>query len=163
MKSYLERLLAYMRAEPHKDPRLSPPLASSKRVGVPTLSPGQFRPESEMVRERFDFCDKWEDAPMQALWLGLREMKEVWQPDHPARDAIRIRRETWPDSLLSKTEDSRVTLFGLDEDLFEQVFLIWPEIENSEPQVLAFHTNYERIFADLSAYMQWLCKLYESR
>ena len=59
---------------------------------------------------------------------------------------------------LVQMPSSRISLFGLYPEQYEEIYLIWPLDDNdgSEPEILSYAGNYEYQFPNFAEYLKCL-------
>lgn len=101
---------------------LSPP---GKLGRVPTMQAGVSRELTPMLRARFEYASTIQHGI--ELWLGLEQMAS-WPRKRDFRGNHRARREYWIDSPPNLLPDSRLSVFGITDDVPQNVvYLIWGE------------------------------------
>lgn len=116
---------------------------------VPTLD-GGGRPFSPMLRARFAFAGRWENAILGQTWLSASEMARATKRA-AFRKEVALRRESWTHSIVAKRPLDRLTLFAIDADDGDATYLVWGP--SAEPKVLQFAGASETLYANLAAYL----------
>lgn len=124
---------------------------------IPTLQPGHYRKITPYLKARFEYAGSWKEADGGNEWLGLGQMDAVLQ-EPKVLEQIRSRPELWTESPLVQMPASRISLFGLYPEQYEEIYLIWPldDAEDGEPEILSYAGNYERQFSDFAQYLHCL-------
>lgn len=101
---------------------------------ISTLSSGTYRPLSQMLRERFDFCGEWKNAYLSQDWLPLSSINN-WGGDKKISDWVNIRKEnSYPGDLLEDHPPENVSIFSINPYEPEEIYLLWGK-DGEEPQV----------------------------
>lgn len=121
---------------------------------IPTLD-GKTRPMSPMLRARFAFAGRWENAVLGQTWLSTTEMgRALTTRDY--KQEIALRRENWISSPVAKLSLDRLALFAADVDDQDATYLVWEAARESdaEPKVIQFVGGSESTYKDLAAYLK---------
>lgn len=134
------------------DQCVSPPDLALIEKGIPTLEQGIFVPASGMIRARFEYAGRWEDAFLDH-WLSLKEMARV-----PSRkktmQRIHQRIEDWEGAVIGDVKLSELSLFGFDGTEQTETYLVWSD--KKEPSVVYYHDQHENKFPNLNAYLKYI-------
>jgi hypothetical protein len=124
---------------------------------VSTLQRGHYRKITPYLRARFEYAGSWKEADAGNKWLGLKQMEAALQ-DPSVLEQIRARPEIWTESPLVQMPSSRISLFGLYPEQYEEIYLIWPldDDDGSEPEILSYAGNYEYQFSNFAEYLKCL-------
>lgn len=125
------------------------------QLGMATLQQGHYRPLSPMLKARFEYAGSWKEADAGHEWLDLTQIEECLR-DQRVLKQIRERIQVWNESSLAKLPPSRISLFGLYRDQSEEIYLIWPNENGTEPKVLSYAGNFEAEFTNLGHYLKHL-------
>lgn len=121
--------------------------------GIPTLKRNSSRPMTPMLKERFMFAGRWEDAFIDS-WLSLSEMKKC--PSHRATMAkVKSRIKDWDGAIIGDIDLEDLTLFGFDAEKGAETYLVWNKI-SKEPKVVYYHDQHENEFKDFNAYLKYI-------
>lgn len=124
-------------------------------IGIPTLAEGVYEPWTPMLRARFAYASSWRNADAGVDWLSLQQMEQA-ATEANLIDLVNARIECWDGSPIRGVPFSRLSLFGLDLDQGEEVYLLWPAVSGEEPAIISYSGNFESTFADFGAYLQHL-------
>ena len=123
-----------------------------------------------MLKERYSAFSYWRNAT-HANWLSLEEMAMLWQ-DNPTPYVIQLKNqikafsENWPNDASSLFKDNRISVFAIDDNGNEHIYMIWLD-DIDEPEFWIYDSNgmarYKNIktyleaylLDDLSAYNKW--------
>ncbi len=121
---------------------------------IPTLD-GKTRPMSPMLRARFAFAGRWENAVLGQTWLSTTEMGRALTT-RQYKEEIALRRENWTSSPVAKLTLDRLSLFAADVDDQDATYLVWVAARESaaEPKVIQFAGGSESTYKDLAAYLK---------
>ena len=138
--------------------------------GIPTLKHGYYREASSMLKERYSAFSYWRNAT-HGNWLSLEEMTMLWQ-DKPnpyvaqLQNQVKAFAENWPNDASSIFKENRVSVFAIDDNGNEHIYMIWLDFKE-EPEFWIYDSNgmarYKNIKTyleaylsdDLSAYNKW--------
>lgn len=123
--------------------------------GVPTLKGGVFRPFTEMLRARFEFASEWREAHAGHHWLSLSQMRDAVE-DTAILNRIESCAKCWDTSPPATHPPDRVSLFGVYFEQGEEIYLLWPDMNGEEPEVVSYAGNYEERFKNLEEYLRVL-------
>lgn len=123
--------------------------------GIPTLAMGVYKTPSEMLEYRFRFAGSWKDAIFGVHFLNLQEMEGAWT-DPFLQQLVENRKEYWEDSPLKTSQLYNVSLFGVNRDNPDEVYLMWEG--GAEPWVLAYISNLEERFDNLADFILFYCQ-----
>jgi hypothetical protein len=115
--------------------------------GIPTLEKGTYVKASEMLECRFRFASGWKDAVLGIRLLSISEMEDVWA-DERTLEQIAIRREHWEDSPPAKLPLGKISLFGVNPNEGEEVYLVWSG--SAEPSVVEYIGGDEQKFDSIA-------------
>jgi hypothetical protein len=116
---------------------------------VPTLD-GGGRPLSPMLRARFAFAGRWQNAILGQTWLSASEMARA-PKTRDLVEEVALRRESWTRSLVSKLPLDRLSLFAVDVDDGDATYLVWGK--GAEPKVLELCGASEKAYKDFATYL----------
>ena len=124
---------------------------------VPTLQRGHYRKITPYLRARFEYASSWKEAEAGHEWLGLKQMETALR-DPDVLEQIRVRPAIWTESPLVQMPPSRISLFGLYPEQYEEIYLIWPldDDDYGEPEILSYAGNFESSFSDFAQYLNHL-------
>ena len=124
---------------------------------VPTLQRGQYRKITPFLKARFEYAGSWKEADGGHEWLGLKQMETALR-DPDILEQIRVRPEIWTESPLVQMPPSRISLFGLYPEQYEEIYLIWPldDDDYGEPKILSYAGNFESMYSDFAEYLHYL-------
>ncbi len=125
------------------------------QLGVATLQPNHYKPLSPMLKARFEYAGSWKEADAGHEWLDLTQIEECLR-DQRVLKQIRERMQVWNESPIAKLPLSRISLFGIYGDQSEEIYLIWPEKNGTEPKVLSYAGNFEAEFTNFGHYLKHL-------
>jgi hypothetical protein len=125
------------------------------RKGVPTLERGVYGELTPMLEARFKYAGAWTNAALSHTWLGIRQMEEA-RTDKAILNQIMVRKKNWPGSAPEKFPKSRLSLFGIDREEYEETYLVWEDDLTKEPAVYVYPGHEERIFPHLDDYIKYL-------
>lgn len=127
--------------------------------GIPTLKPGEYRPFTPQLRERYEIFGRWERAT-HGHWLGLEDMEALWREGGDDELLGRIKEarlageENWPNEVSALFRKERLSLFaGNDLVSNESIYLLWLDFED-EPEVWVYDSNGESRYKDLEEYLK---------
>ncbi len=108
---------------------------------------------TEMLRARFEFCGRWENAVLGQEWLDVLGMAAgSREPSIVAQ--VGRRREFWDRSMVARCRLCDVVLFSLDALQQEETYLVYSS-ERAEPRLEFFSGHDAKVFEDLEAFLVW--------
>ncbi len=124
---------------------------------IPTLEHGYYREATPMLKERYLSFSYWRNAT-HGNWLSLEEMAMLWQ-DNPSPYIIQLKSqikafsENWPNDASSLFKDNRVSVFAMDDNGNEHVYMIWLD-DIEEPEFWTYDSNGMARYKDLKTYLE---------
>jgi hypothetical protein len=127
---------------------------------IPTLKQSYYRPISPMLKERYAFLSYWRNAT-HGDWLSTDEMELLWLNNstpyiNQLKHQLKAFSENWINDASSLFKDYRISVFAIEENGNEHIYLIWfDDIE--EPELWVYDSNgmarYKNIKDYLDAYL----------
>jgi hypothetical protein len=117
---------------------------------IPSLTPEIYFPMSPMLSDRFQFAGRWENATAAFTWLSLHDMRSAWT-DSQILESIRLRKSNWPDSVLTQYAPEKISIFALDLDEGNEIYLI--SEDRPEPLIVSYFEGQEDRYKNLSEYL----------
>lgn len=90
-------------------------------------------PLSPMLKERFLFCSKWDNAYLSQNFLSLDEINR-FPYNQLLLNWIDLRKENWDDVPPNSVGESRCSIFSFNPYEPEEIYLVWDD-DNKEPKV----------------------------
>lgn len=119
---------------------------------LPTFDNHVFRPSSSMLRSRFEFAGSWRIG--QDVWLTPSQMSS-WIRKRSVRKHHGALRAHWEGSAPMSYPDAQLSLFGITEDVPENlVYIVWTK-EEGEPEIWTYTGYEEHRFENLREYLRW--------
>lgn len=151
-RSLLERLRLRNDADPdHGNQSLLPAEPSSD--ALKTLS-GKSRRLSPMLKARFEFCDRWNNANLDQDWLGISDIDNI-DNDATAQQWIALRIENWDHVPPANVSKNDVALFGFNPYEPEETYVVWRK-GKVEPELWRFFGADYKYFEDLNRFLEYL-------
>lgn len=111
---------------------ITPPEKIHKKIR--TLDYNFFREISPMLRERFEFCSKWENAYLSQDWLSLEEINN-WKTNKTLCTWVDLRKEnSYPGEPLEDHPAKNIAVYSINPHEPEEIYLIWSD-DSLEPRV----------------------------
>ncbi len=120
--------------------------------GVPTLERGVFKSLTPMLRARFEYAGSWINATPGHTWLSTSEMEQIWD-NTELLEQIGLRQADWANSPPASAPGNQVSVFSLNSQQCEEVYLLWDEALSCEPSVVSYISNYEEQFRNLADFV----------
>jgi hypothetical protein len=124
---------------------------------VPSLMKEVFCPISPMLKIRFQYAGRWDNAVLGNTLLGLSDMKHVWDDSH-ALEQVQIRKDNWETSPPANFPLSQISLLGINARECEEIYLVWEDA--AEPRVVSYAGNYEYNFTSVADCLLFYAKVY---
>jgi len=148
-KKAAEQLMGRLGIESCVELKIAPPVPVGE---LPTFDQGSRRRVTPMLEARFRHSGRWELG--QDVWLDPAEMKAQMRTRSVARYHKALR-ENWQASAPMAFRDSGLTLFGVTEDVPQNLtYLVW-RADGVEPEVWSYVGFDSRKFRDLEGYLKW--------
>lgn len=129
--------------------------APSKTGRIPSLDSGAAFEMSPQLAARFSYCSRWTNASVGLDWLSLSQMSKL-PKTKLAKENIVARAKHWKGSVLSKYPWSQLSLFAVNLDLADEIYLIWRG--SVEPRIVWYSSQHEHAFVNLNSYIKYLLK-----
>ena len=120
--------------------------------GIPVLAPGEYRPLSLMLADRFAFAGLWRSAILGLDLLGIGEMERIWT-NAGLQDQIGIREEFWETSPPALGDPTAVTLLAVEVDDQSEIYAHWTGGE--EPEIVCYFGNSDHYFKNFREFLGW--------
>jgi hypothetical protein len=133
---------------------VSPPVALPD-VGIPSLARGVYKRITPMIKARFEYASNWKNADAGLDWLSVQEMEQA-ATDAKLIEMVNSRIDSWDGTPLKGVSFSQLSLFGVNREQEEEVYLLWPIMAGQEPAIISYTGNFESKFADFGTYLQHL-------
>ena len=105
-----------------------------------------------LIKTRFEFADRWQNAVLAQTWLGLHEISvSIQMPE--IQKQIQRRKDNWTESPLTKYSPDRIALFGVDVEDQEETYLLWDDL-SKEPKIVTYFESQEDKFDNLLEYIR---------
>lgn len=114
---------------------------------------GTKREISPMLKERFEFAGKWEDAFLLQTWLSLEEINN-YSNIQELVESIKLRMENWEDVPPASVGLSQVSIFGFDPFDTNETYLEWV-VGEMEPKIWVFVDGYYHMFNHLENFLKY--------
>jgi hypothetical protein len=148
----LERWRTLRAKEQGASPEPLPKEAGESRIL--TLQDGAYKPLSPMLRARFDFASRWEDAYLLQMWMGLNDIENYQSNDQLVR-WISLRRENWETAPPASVGADQCAVFGYDPYEPDETYLVWKEgVE--EPGVWQYFGAENCYFHDFERFLEYI-------
>ncbi|NUN94333.1 MAG: hypothetical protein HUU04_11215, partial [Verrucomicrobiae bacterium] len=102
-----------------------------------------------LLRARFQYAGRWVYAVDGMTWLSPSDLEGADQRS-PAKELLELRWKYWPDSAAPSAPRARVSLFGIDYEERQEVYLLWPEQGEGEPRIVDYASGAVLIYPDLA-------------
>src|SRR4029079_2766558 len=130
--------------------KLGPP--ERKFSSIPTLKVGHEIKASPQLRDRFKFCGDWINACIGMTWLSISAMEKASR-SRKVKQQIGVRREFWEGSAPQVFPSEKLSLFGIDTELGDEIYLIWPHRAGREPRLIWYASQHYHEFRDLREFL----------
>jgi hypothetical protein len=135
----------------HGDQELLPADPASDELK--TLS-GKSRRLSPMLKERFEFCGRWNNANLDQDWLSTSDIDDIGN-DATAQEWIALRIENWDHCPPANVSKDDVAIFGFNPYEPEETYVVWRE-GHIEPEIWRFFGADYKVFSDLTRFLEYL-------
>jgi len=124
---------------------------------IPTLENNYFRNVSPMLKERYSIISYWRNAT-HGDWLSIDEMEMLWLKDstpyiNQIRNQIKAFFENWPNDASSLFKNNRISVFAIDDNGNEHIYLIWFD-DVEEPEFWVYDSNGMARYKDIKTYLE---------
>ena len=128
-----------------------------KITKVPTLENNFYRNVSPMLDERYSILSYWRNAT-HGDWLSIEEMEMLWLKDsspyiNQLKNQIKAFSENWPNDASSLFKDNRISVFAIDDNGNEHIYLIWLD-DIDEPELWVYDSNGVARYKNLKKYLE---------
>lgn len=137
----------------HGEQNLYPSLTSVG--GIQTFDENITRPITPMLEARFNYAALWVNASLDQNWLGLNDIKN-YKSDAVLMEWVGLRLENWDNLPPASVKKSCVTIFGYNPYEPEEIYLVWPEDQDSEPAVWRYYGADYKFFRNLESYLAYV-------
>ncbi len=154
MARLLGRLKQMNDQEPELGPQVLHPATPLLEAQILTLDEKSSISLSPMLRARFEFAGRWENANLCQTWLSLENIAE-WFADTNLVEAMRLRRENWDHVPPANVASDKCAIYGFDMEEVEETYLVWRDTRQ-EPEVWRFVGADYKCFRDLERFLEYL-------
>jgi hypothetical protein len=128
-----------------------------KITKIPTLENNYYRDISPMLKERYSILSYWRNAT-HGNWLSIEEMKMLWLNHstpyiNQLKNQIKAFSENWSNDASSLFKDNRISVFAIDDNGNEHIYLIWFD-DVEEPELWVYDSNGMARYKNLKTYLE---------